>query len=105
MPVSMKALRSGNLGPGGEKVRRGREFDATNDLRADELERAGLAYRVDVKLQPPVENKMIETPENKAASEGPLDLAGGRIGEGEPAPSSRRGRRRLARILGGSEEN
>lgn len=88
--IKMKALRSFGTTKAAEgKVRRGREFTAQSDRRADELERAGLAYRIDTKMQPRHANKMEQPPENKAAERGPLDSHGGMTGAEYLAPSSR----------------
>jgi hypothetical protein len=87
--IRMKALRSGNFGPNGEKVRRGREFDVKNEQRMREIEAAGDAHRVELKAEPLTLNKMDTPASNKAAEAGPLDSAGGMTGEAETAPSSR----------------
>lgn len=86
--IKMKALCSfGVFGANEGKVRRGREFSAASEHRARDLEALGLAYRVDIKPMPEIQNRMI--PEsNMAASAGPLDSAGGTIGAEAPAPSS-----------------
>jgi len=86
--IKMKALRSANIGIGGEKVRRGREFDAPSEQRATELEAHGLAYRLQVKAMTPPSNKMEPPPQNKAAAAGPLGSPGGKTGAEEPALSS-----------------
>lgn len=101
--IKMKALRTfGIRGSNEGPVKRGREFVARDNKRADELEAHGLAHRVQTKaeLVAPL-NKMVPDPKNqmqpaapanKAADQGPLDLAGGAIGEEGPAPSSRQAR-------------
>jgi hypothetical protein len=85
--IKMKSLTSGNLGDGGTKVRRGREFSVAMEGRAKELESAGLAYRVDVKAEKAPLNKMEPPPANKAAGAGPLENRGGTTGAEAPAPS------------------
>lgn len=86
--IRMKALRSGNIGMGATKVRRGREFSVDTDRRAKELEMEGYAYRIETKMLPPVQNKMEPPPSNKAAEAGPLASVGGMTGAEAPAPSS-----------------
>lgn len=86
--IRMKALRSANQGEGGTHVKRGREFDAATEQRANELEANGLAYRVQTKATMPPANKMEPATQNKAAAAGPLDSRGGTTGAEEPAQSS-----------------
>ena len=93
--VTMRALRSANMGDGTTKVRRGSEFDVASDRRAEELEKRGLAHRV-AKMEPPYLNKAEETLENKASAEGPLGSDGGRTGEATSGSSLPLGRRRPA---------
>jgi hypothetical protein len=88
MSIRMKALKSFGVNNANEgHVSRGREFSVNNEYRARDLEDAGLAYRLETKMQSPALNKMEPTPQNKAADAGPLALAGGEIGAASPAPS------------------
>lgn len=89
--IKMKALKTfGFAGANEGPVKRGREFSARDMKRAQELEAHGLAYRVAGKAEPhaPLNKMEPAAPQNKAAAQGPLDLAGGRIGATEPAPLS-----------------
>lgn len=80
--VRMKALTSfGYAGVNEGPVKRGREFVVQTDRRANDLEEAGLAYRVEVKKLDEPTNKMQPPPENKAEQKGPLPSAGGKTGE------------------------
>jgi hypothetical protein len=100
--IRMKALKTfGFAGANEGPVKRGREFIARDAKRADELEAHGLAYRVQEKatapagngMEPPVKNQSLPgAHKNKAAEQGPLDLAGGSTGGEGPAPSSRQAR-------------
>jgi hypothetical protein len=107
--IKMKALRTFGV-PGANEgpVKRGREFDARDLKRAEELESHGLAYRTDAKaVAAAPQNKMDLPPtnqmepqraqSNKAAEQGPLDSVGGGTGAEEPAPSSPQGHRRRFR--------
>jgi hypothetical protein len=95
--IKMKSIRSGNMGDGGVKIRRGREFAVSTETRASELEAHGLAYRIQTTtmIDPPV---AASTVQNKAAEAGPLDSPGGETGaaglalSSPPAPQ-RQGRR------------
>jgi hypothetical protein len=100
--IKMKALKTfGFTGANEGAVKRGREFDARDLKRAEELEAHGLAYRLDVKAAKPPLNKMEPAPtnqmelgssSNKAAEHGPLDSVGGETGAEATAPLSRQGR-------------
>ncbi len=98
--IRMKALRtfSGNEG----HVKRGREFTVAHEHRARDLEDGGLAFRLEAKMQAMPENKMEPTPQNKAADDGPLPLAGGETGVVEPQrslPVARQRQRRKSQRL------
>lgn len=87
--IKMKALKAFGVRNANEgHVKRGREFNAANEQRAQDLEGEGLAYRIQTKMQPAPLNKMEPPPKNKAAEAGPLGSAGGETGAAEPAPSS-----------------
>lgn len=87
--IRMKALMSFGVRSANEgHVMRGREFTAAHEQRARDLEEAGLAYRIDTKMQAAPLNKMEPPPSNKAAEAGPLDSPGGTTGVDAPAPSS-----------------
>lgn len=90
--IKMKALRSfGVLGANEGKVSRGREFTAANEHRVRDLEEAGLAYRIETKMQPAPLNRE-PPPSNKAAEAGPLPSVGGMTGADAPVPSSHQDR-------------
>jgi hypothetical protein len=86
--IKMKALKSFGVYNSNEgHVSRGREFSVSHESRARDLEDAGLAYRLETKMQSPALNKMEPAPQNKAADAGPLGSLGGRTGAASPAPS------------------
>lgn len=115
--IKMKALKTfGVAGANEGPVKRGREFNARDIKRVEELEAHGLAYRIESKavanaplnkMEPAPQNQMEPGPSlNKAAEQGPLDSVGGETGVEETAPSSpqapRRGRRRSTLFGDGS---
>lgn len=85
--IRMKALRAANMGDGGTRISRGREFSVALEARAKELEMEGLAHRVETKMQSAPANKMEPPPGNKAADSGPFVSPGGATGADAPAPS------------------
>jgi hypothetical protein len=94
--IKMKALRSFKGSSEDQQIKRGREFEAKDERRANELEAHGLAFRLDVKPSP-VAGRIETLPANEAANSGPFVLAGGGTGAAPPAPSLHQDRQQRRR--------